>query len=142
MTNQFYRLTYSSRIEMSPVERLRRTEIEKILASARRNNLKNDVTGALLVTDRGFVQVLEGGKAAIEETFTRIKADPRHSNITVLASEPVAERGFSGWPLAYIDAGELDDDAPLMMAEFGLFTALRRQVEAQEQGRKPHGIAA
>jgi hypothetical protein len=136
MDTQLYRLTYTSRIDMPPVERLRRAEVDRILASSRRHNLKNDITGALLVTDRGFVQILEGPKSAVDETFARIKRDARHADLLVLSTETIADRGFSGWPMAFIDAGEMDDDAPLMMAEFGLFTALRRQVDAQEQGRR------
>ena len=130
------RLAYSSRIDLPRGPGQRRAEIDRILATARRRNVRADITGALLATDSAFVQVLEGPRAAVEETFARIRADRRHNGIVLLSSQSMAKRGFSGWPMAFVDAGEMEDDAPLMMAEFGLFVALKMQVAAQERARK------
>ncbi len=125
-----HRLIYSSRIEI-PLAR-RASEIDAILASARRHNLRASITGALLVNRVCFVQIMEGPLEAVRESFARIQRDPRHSQLMVLESRQVEERGFAGFPVAFVDARGAEaggsDFADLGIAELGLFEAIRRQV--------------
>ena len=56
-----------------------RRHIADILLTSRRNNGELEVGGALLATDRGFAQVLEGERDAVEATYGRIVRDPSNT---------------------------------------------------------------
>ena len=78
-----------------------RTEIGKILATARRENERHGVTGLLLYSDASFLQVLEGDAEAVQETFARITVDPRHRDIEVLAHAPIERRAHPDWTMGF-----------------------------------------
>ena len=59
--------------------------VDSILASSIRNNAANGVTGVLIATRTHFLQVLEGGFEALNETFERISSDTRHYNIQLIS---------------------------------------------------------
>ena len=100
--SDLYRLVYTSRNLLDGGEDERSAAVAGILAVSKRNNARVGVTGALLFNAGSFAQVLEGPRAAVEATFERIQRDPRHSDVSVLQCEPVAERGFSNWSMAFI----------------------------------------
>jgi hypothetical protein len=72
-----------------------------ILESAVRNNRQNGITGMLLYADGSLIQVLEGDESAVQTTYDRICQDRRHSQVTCLQVEPVAERHFAHWSMGY-----------------------------------------
>lgn len=74
-------------------------QLDQILRASRRNNALADITGLLVVGGRRFLQVLEGPKAAVAETFERISRDPRHFAIVTLNDKAVDERAFAGWAM-------------------------------------------
>ncbi len=76
-------------------------EILRILQRSCTNNAAAGLTGALMFSEDWFAQVLEGPTAALEETFERIQCDRRHHDVIVLAVEPVTEREFPTWAMAY-----------------------------------------
>lgn len=88
-----------------------RDSVAEILTSARRNNEAAGVTGALLVTDTSFAQVLEGEQAAVEATYKRITSDRRHRDIVLLLKEPISERDFPQWSMAFIGPSQSADEA-------------------------------
>ena len=75
-----------------------------ILLSARRNNRRDGVTGALICRADLYLQLLEGTEAAVEAAFGRIASDDRHLDVERLVAGPVAERQFPAWDM-------LDDPA-------------------------------
>jgi len=77
-------------------------EAEQILAHARERNPRDNLGGALLITDDRFVQALEGDKAAVEATFDRISLDPRHTDIELLHAEVTPRRRFADWSMAFV----------------------------------------
>ncbi len=79
--------------------------IAPILQSSISHNSKNDITGMLLYSKGNFLQVLEGDKEAVDETYDRICRDTRHHNIIFLTEEDVAERNFSNWSMGYLQLG-------------------------------------
>ena len=83
-------------------------ELQALLATARANNLANGVTGMLLYCDLSFFQILEGPGTEIERVFTRIAADPRHHSITRIIKEPIPQRAFSEWSMAYAGTSKSD----------------------------------
>jgi hypothetical protein len=114
-----YRLIYCSRnaigMELPPEEGPSRlaAEIAAILASARRANAANGVTGALLSTASGFAQVLEGPRDIVEKTLERIGADRRHSDVTVLSFTPTERRCFPDWPMGFCGPATENGNDPL-----------------------------
>jgi hypothetical protein len=47
-------------------------EINDLLKVSRNNNEKNGITGLLLYSDGNFMQILEGEKEAVENTYKKI----------------------------------------------------------------------
>ena len=70
-----------------------------ILIDSRRNNLRDDVTGALICRADAYLQLIEGPEVAIRAAYARIAADDRHANINFLFGEPVTDRIFPGWAM-------------------------------------------
>jgi hypothetical protein len=96
------RLVYAS----VPVSRNRRTDLDTILAQARRNNGVNGVSGLLVSGGDRYVQVLEGTPEAVDHIMDVIRDDDRHTDVQVLSDEPAAERAFGGWTMANLPGGK------------------------------------
>ena len=101
MTSELYKIVYCSKnyIEGAPGDR--DSEILQILSTARANNGRQAVTGALLFNSGYFAQVLEGPQAAIERLFEKIQRDSRHGEVTVLESGKAKARSFPDWSMAH-----------------------------------------
>ena len=76
-------------------------DLNGILDASRRNNGRDGVTGMLLYIDGGFLQVLEGPKAAVERIFAHIRRDSRHNALRVLIEQETDERQFGGWSMGF-----------------------------------------
>lgn len=99
--SDLYRMAYISKSVLPGTREYVQSQIESILASATKNNPSMDITGALLYSGGYFCQVIEGPEDAIEELFETIQMDDRHGEVTVLHFEPIEERGFSNWSMAF-----------------------------------------
>jgi len=88
-------LIYSS----ASVGAMDESTLTAILRSARRNNERLGVTGALLYSDGSFFQVLEGDAGAVDATFVTISRDPRHAHAVTIIREPIARRTFGEWTM-------------------------------------------
>jgi hypothetical protein len=95
----------------SAVEELEDAELDRILDSPVRHNTPQQVTGLLLYSEGGFMQVLESEQPAVDETFSRIRQDSRHHNIIVLNMDPIDEREFSAWSMGFRRLTEEDGDS-------------------------------
>lgn len=93
---QLYQLVYSS--ARSP--RCTDEEIQKILASCKKNNPSQDITGVLLHSNNYFIQYLEGTKDIIK-LYDLIKTDSRHSRVVMLSYGPIKERVFPSLHMGY-----------------------------------------
>ena len=98
-TDGLVRITYVSRARAG-LDAAR--EVEGILAASRRNNARAGVTGALIFNRSTFGQVLEGPETAVEATYARIEADPRHHDVEVLDLRPVEGRAFADWSMGFV----------------------------------------
>ena len=70
-------------------------QLESLLARARVNNARNNITGVLLYCDGNFMQCLEGPIDAVQSTFRRIEYDPSHTGLIRLIEMPITKRSFS-----------------------------------------------
>lgn len=117
-----FRLVYRSRSAIPADER--KPGLGEIFATARRNNRHLDVTGALMISDEAFVQVLEGDEAAVRALYARISADGRHRDVTLLKEEHVDGRTFGRWAMAKVAGDGHPDIRLLSNAEKGVIVAL------------------
>lgn len=76
-------------------------ELLDLLQSVRVKNTENNITGMLLYGDGTFMQVLEGEKEDIRNTYNAIQADTRHRNIIVMITGLLNERVFSKWSMSF-----------------------------------------
>lgn len=70
-----------------------------ILSDARRCNLRDDITGALICRADIYLQYLEGPKTSIEAAYARIMADDRHTEVKRLVSTQITTRMFPKWAM-------------------------------------------
>ena len=95
-----YSIAYISKNTIQGTREEVEAQLEKILASARKNNQALNVTGALLYSGGYFCQVLEGEEETLEELFETIQMDNRHGTVTVLHFNEIESRGFGDWAMA------------------------------------------
>jgi Sensors of blue-light using FAD len=72
-----------------------------ILISARRNNIRDGITGALICREDLFVQLLEGPSANVADTFARIVRDHRHTDVVTLVRSETEVRLFPEWAMRH-----------------------------------------
>jgi len=72
-------------------------EIEKILASCKKNNPALEITGVLLYSDSKFVQMVEGDPKILNNLYDKIKLDNRHSTVIMISYGLISERSFPCW---------------------------------------------
>jgi hypothetical protein len=72
-----------------------------LVDQARQTNARQHLTGALVYSNKRFIQLLEGEQAALEAAYARIGQDPRHQHLCKIVHYPIAARHFAEWPLAF-----------------------------------------
>ena len=99
---QIYRVVYRSRIP-GPFDMPHRdSEVADILSVSLGWNYSNGITGALLLSNSGYAQVLEGPPHAVKSLFGHIACDARHQNVELLYNEYDLERDFANWAMAVV----------------------------------------
>jgi hypothetical protein len=107
------RLMYASRA----AKPLDGEELAQILKASRTNNARSGVTGLLCTSGDLFIQVLEGGRPAVNALYSRLVADPRHGTVTLLAYDEISERRFAGWAMGMVNLTRLNPAVLLKYAE-------------------------
>jgi hypothetical protein len=107
------RLLYASRA----VPAVDQEELIAILKKSKANNAKIGVTGALCFSEGVFMQVLEGGRNAVNQLYARIAADARHRDVVLLDYEEIEERRFSGWSMGQVNMQRLNPALLLKYSE-------------------------
>ena len=72
-------------------------EIDKILASCKKNNPPLNITGVLLFSETKFIQLVEGDAKVIMALYDKIKKDNRHSLPVMISYNPIPEKSFPSW---------------------------------------------
>jgi hypothetical protein len=107
------RLMYASRA----VPAVDQEELIAILKKSKANNAHSGVTGALCFSDGIFIQVLEGGRSAVNKLYARIASDARHSDVVLLSYEEIEERRFAGWSMGQVNMSRLNPALLLKYSE-------------------------
>ena len=111
------RLMYASRA----VPALDQEELVTILRQSKANNPGTGVTGVLCFSGGIFLQVLEGGRSAVNRLYNRIVADPRHTEVELLLYEEIGERRFASWSMGQVNMSRLN---PSLLLKYSATAAL------------------
>ena len=107
------RLLYASRA----VGDSQNAVIHDIMQQSHAHNPGNGITGVLCYSDKVYMQVLEGGRAAINALYAKILRDARHTDVVLLHYEEIAERRFSCWTMGQANLGKLNTSTLLRFCE-------------------------
>ena len=98
------RLIYASRAA-APVTA---EELAGVLRQCRAHNPPQGVTGVLCCSGDMYLQVLEGGRGAVNRLYARIVADARHRGVELLDYQQIGERHFAGWAMGQVNVARLN----------------------------------
>ena len=98
------RLMYASRA----VEGVGQEQLLAILRQSKARNPDQGITGVLCFSEGIFLQVLEGGRTAVNRLYNRIAADPRHTQVELMSYAEIGERRFAGWSMGQVNLARLN----------------------------------
>jgi len=130
-TEPCYRLIYRSH-SLLPGNGADAVGLADILAVARHRNAELGVTGALMLYDDWFAQVLEGPQAVVEALYARIKTDARHDAVRLNEAGPAAKRLFGKWAMAVV-AEHHEPDMPMVATTGGLAQGAPWRVSLEQE---------
>ncbi|HLL11731.1 MAG TPA: BLUF domain-containing protein [Rubrivivax sp.] len=109
------RLMYASRA----LATVNADELHTILRQSQAYNQAHGITGVLCfcLNQSIFLQVLEGGRSAVNQLYNKIVCDRRHSSVELLAYEEIGERGFAGWAMGQVNLSRLNPGLLLKYSE-------------------------
>lgn len=90
-----YRLIYVSQA----VAGLEYPDFIQILQKSEFNNKQVGITGMLVFGDSMFLQVLEGSRRLVSQTYNRILLDKRHVNAELINFSEIEHRDFGAWSM-------------------------------------------
>jgi len=98
------RLMYASRA----VPAVDQEALLAILRQCKTRNPEHGITGVLCYSDGIFLQVLEGGRTAVNALYNRIVADDRHTQVELMSYAEIGERRFAGWSMGQVNMARLN----------------------------------
>jgi len=138
-----YRLIYVSQA----IAGLEYPDLVEILEKSERNNRKVGITGMLGFGDSMFLQVLEGSRRVISQTYNRILLDKRHVNAELIDFSEIDYRDFGVWSMKVVQLGNQpevrdiilkysssDAFSPISMTGKQSLNFLRELTELYQQG--------
>lgn len=101
--NRLIRMAYASRATFKPFDTNDGIDgnVAKILETARRENKKHQLVGALYYGNGCFFQCLEGPQHAIDKLYSKLLRDPRHADLKILSTVKIDSIGFSSWEMKF-----------------------------------------
>ncbi|NJR72456.1 MAG: BLUF domain-containing protein [Gammaproteobacteria bacterium] len=98
------RLLYASRA----TDNNRAAMTDSIMQQSKLHNPDRGITGILCYGGDIFMQVLEGGRAEVNELYGHILRDTRHCDVMILRYEEITERRFSGWTMGQVNLEKIN----------------------------------
>ncbi len=108
------RLIYSSHA----IPNLQYRDLLDIMQKSEQNNILVGLTGILCFGDDMFLQVLEGGRKAVSQTYHRITQDQRHYDPEIIECVEVDQRHFSTWSMKTVRLGEFPDKIKELLLKY------------------------
>ncbi|WP_114700863.1 BLUF domain-containing protein [Psychrobacter proteolyticus] len=100
------RLTYVSRYNTENAN----VEVARILEQAQRNNERKGITGALVINENYFIQVIEGARPVINDLLSKLINDKRHFNLDIIECREVDERRWNTWSMKYLTISDQNQE--------------------------------
>jgi hypothetical protein len=98
---------------VSVAPKLTDEDLNHILASARRRNLAEDITGMLIYHRGEFVQILKGENKSVANVYEKfIGSDLRHTAINKVQENTILHRSFHEWSMGFVGAPEIESLMP------------------------------
>lgn len=98
------RLLYASRA----TDPGRHETVHEILGQSQPYNALHGITGNLCYSEKVFLQVLEGGRGAVNALYAKILRDPRHTDVILLHYEEITERRYAGWSMGQANLAKVN----------------------------------
>ncbi len=98
------RLIYASRAADPPTPET----TESIVQESQHHNPAHGITGILCFSGGVYLQVLEGGRRAVNDLYGHILRDARHKDIVLLNYEEISERRFAGWTMGQVNLSRIN----------------------------------
>lgn len=98
------RLLYASRV----VDEKMCDIVQSIVSQSRQHNPQHGITGVLCHSDQVFMQVLEGGREAVNALYSHILRDERHTDVILLDYEEILERRYAGWTMGQANMSKIN----------------------------------
>lgn len=92
-------------------------ELSLLLRQCRSHNGEAGITGMLCFSEGLFIQVLEGGRSAVNQLYQRILADPRHHDVVLLVYDEISQRRFAGWTMGQVNMARINTAMLLKYSE-------------------------
>lgn len=113
------RLIYVSKA----VEPQSSTLIDSVLRKAHAWNTENDITGVLCEGQGVYLQALEGERGKVTRLYSRISADPRHTDLELIHCECITERRYGEWSMARVSLSDVDPQTRIVWPELDPYSA-------------------
>lgn len=98
------RLLYASRVVDGTICDV----VQAIVNQSRQHNPQHGITGVLCHSEQVFMQVLEGGRDAVNALYNNILRDSRHSDVILLDYEEITERRYAGWTMGQANMAKIN----------------------------------
>ncbi|MES2038675.1 MAG: BLUF domain-containing protein [Pseudomonadota bacterium] len=98
------RLLYASRV----VDEKMCDIVQSIVSQSRQHNPQHGITGVLCHSDQVFMQVLEGGREAVNTLYSHILRDARHTDVILLDYGEILERRYAGWTMGQANMSKIN----------------------------------
>jgi hypothetical protein len=107
------RLLYASRAAATVTHEI----VESILHSSREHNPALGITGVLCHGGDVYMQVLEGGRDAVNQMYNKIVRDERHHDVMLLYYVEVSERHFASWTMGHVNLSKVNPSSLLKYSD-------------------------
>ena len=104
MSDKLIQLVYESKASRP----FSQEELKALLKTARQNNTERGISGMLLYANGNFLQVLEGPEQEVNEIYSIIEKDDRHSEIRPYGDKVIRNRDFPDWSMGFKYLSEED----------------------------------
>jgi hypothetical protein len=95
--------------------------LHAILRQCKAKNPAAGITGVLCYSEGIYLQVLEGGRSAVNALYNRIAADPRHTQVELMSYCEIGERRFASWSMGQVNLTRLN---PSLLLKYSASAAL------------------
>ena len=113
-------MSESNLVELKYISRARQDlklpGLSAIISTSTYLNGKNNITGVIFFDYGCFGQIIEGSRTDVENTWSKIKEDPRHYEIELVAVKDIPKRRFPKWSMKMFNTEEFKAAFPQFSA--------------------------